>query len=75
MDKLKERAMLREVQRLQRTGKMPTLQELTEAILETRREFRWKILRARREARAQKEEAGDARTPPSICTKQSNLAV
>ena len=51
MDKLKERAMLREVQRLQRAGKMPTLDQLCAAVLETRKEFAVKIRRARREAR------------------------
>lgn len=51
MDTLKERALLREVQRLQKAGKMPTLQELCAAVLETRKEFAVKIRRARREAR------------------------
>lgn len=56
MHKLKERALLREAERLIKAGKMPTLQELCKAVLETRKEYRGKILRARREAQMQKEE-------------------
>lgn len=51
MDKLKERAMLREVQRLQKAGKLPSLEEVCRVVLETRREYVPKIRRARREAR------------------------
>lgn len=54
MDKLTERAMLREVQRLQRAGKMPTLDQLCRAVLEVRKEYATRIRRARREAREAK---------------------
>lgn len=50
MDKLKERALRLEAERLIREGKMPTLDDLCRVILETKKEYANKIRRARREA-------------------------
>ena len=47
----REQAYLRQIARLKAAGKMPTLSELTQAILQTRTEYAAKIRRARREAR------------------------
>lgn len=47
--KNKEREYLRTVARLKAAGKMPTLSELSAAVLETRKKFAVKIRRARRE--------------------------
>jgi hypothetical protein len=43
--------MRREVERLLRDGKMPTLSELSQAVLDSRRKYRFGILRARRESK------------------------
>jgi hypothetical protein len=48
---LYEPALQRKVERLIREGKMPSLEDVCAAILETRRDFATKIRRARREAR------------------------
>lgn len=48
-----ERKMLAEVRRLQRAGRMPTLEQWCAAVLEVRKEYRLQILRARREAKAE----------------------
>jgi hypothetical protein len=49
--KLTEKQLQREAAKLIREGRMPSLETLCEAILETRKKYRLKILRARREAR------------------------
>jgi hypothetical protein len=46
-----EKQLKREAERLIREGKMPTLDELTRAILSTRREYATKIRRVLRERR------------------------
>jgi hypothetical protein len=51
VDKSKERALQREAERLLKSGKMPTLDELCAAVLETRKKYATKIRRARREAK------------------------
>lgn len=50
MDKSKERALQREAERLIKSGKMPTLDELCAAVLEARTKYANQIRRARREA-------------------------
>jgi hypothetical protein len=45
-----EEQMRREVERLIKTGKMPTLEELSAAVLEARKKYAPQIRRARREA-------------------------
>ena len=50
MDKKEERALQREVERLIKSGKMPTLDELCAAVLESRQNYANQIRRARREA-------------------------
>ena len=52
MDKRKEAALRREAARLIKEGKMPSLETLCEAILETRKKFVPRIRRAKREYRA-----------------------
>jgi hypothetical protein len=51
VDKPTQKRLQREAARLIREGKMPSLEEVCAAVLETRKEYRLKILRARREAR------------------------
>jgi hypothetical protein len=51
VDKSKERALQREAERLIKSGKMPTLDELCAAVLDSRKKYATKIRRARREAR------------------------
>ena len=51
MNKSTQKRLQREAERLIRAGKMPSLEELCAVILETRKEYRLKILRARCEAR------------------------
>ena len=46
---MNEKQMQREIEKLQREGRMPTLRELSNAVLEARREYMLKIRRARRE--------------------------
>jgi hypothetical protein len=46
---MNEQQLRKEAERLIKAGKMPTLDELTQAILSTRRECATKIRRARRE--------------------------
>lgn len=46
-----EEQMRKEAERLIKAGKIPTLDELTRAILSTRREYANKIRRARREGK------------------------
>ena len=46
-----EQKLRKEAERLIRTGKMPSLEKLCEAVLETRMIYANKIRRARREAR------------------------
>jgi hypothetical protein len=50
-DRVTEEQMRREVERLIKTGKMPTLEELSAAVLEARKKYASKIRRARRENR------------------------
>jgi hypothetical protein len=51
MNKRRESALRREAARLIREGKMPSLETLCEAIVETRTKYANKIRRARRDAR------------------------
>jgi hypothetical protein len=53
---LREAELKREAARLLREGRMPSLQEFSRMMVEIRREYRLKILRARRESRAQRKE-------------------
>jgi hypothetical protein len=46
---MNEQQLRKEAERLIKAGKMPTLGELTQAILSTRRDYASKIRRARRE--------------------------
>lgn len=46
-----EEQMRREVERLIKRGKMPTLEELCAAVLEARKKYTLKIRRAQREAK------------------------
>jgi hypothetical protein len=48
---MNEQQLRKEAERLIKAGKMPTLDELTQAILNTRREYATKIRRARREGK------------------------
>jgi hypothetical protein len=48
-----EEEMRRKAERLSTTGKMPSLEQLCEAVLEARKTYTNKIRRARREAREQ----------------------
>lgn len=50
MDKSKEAALCREAARLIREGKMPSLETLYQAILESQKKYAKQIRRARREA-------------------------
>jgi hypothetical protein len=50
-DPMTEEQMRREVKRLIKTGKMPTLEELSAAVLEARKKYANKIRRARGENR------------------------
>ena len=50
-----EKKLQAEAESMVAAGEMPTLEELTAAILEVRREYRLQILRARREAREARE--------------------
>jgi len=50
VDKKEERALQREVERLIKSGKMPTFDELCAAVLESRKNYANQIRRARREA-------------------------
>jgi hypothetical protein len=45
----KTQQLQREVERLIKSGKMPSLEDVCRVVLETRKDFRLKILRARRE--------------------------
>jgi hypothetical protein len=45
----REKAYLRQIARLKAAGKLPTLSELSAAVLETHKKFAVKIRRARRE--------------------------
>jgi hypothetical protein len=51
MKTLTPKQLQEEAERLIKSGKMPTLEELCAAVLESRRKYRLQILRARREAR------------------------
>ena len=51
MDKPTQKPLQREAARIIREGKMPSLEEVCAVVLETRKEYRLKIVRARREAR------------------------
>jgi hypothetical protein len=51
VDKKRERALQREAERLLKTGRMPSLEEVCRAILETRKTYANRIRRARRDAR------------------------
>ncbi len=51
---LSERELRAEVERLVRSGKMPSLAELSQAVLVSRKRYTTKIHRARREAREKK---------------------
>ena len=51
-----EQQLRKRAEKLIREGKMPTLSELTAAILETRKVYANKIRRARREAKEAKRE-------------------
>ena len=53
---LNEQELRDEAARLLREGRMPTLEEFSRMMVEIRREYRLKILRARRESRAQRKE-------------------
>jgi len=46
-----ERKLQQEAERLIREGKMPSLEDLSKAVLEARKVYRLRILRARREAK------------------------
>ena len=48
VDKKRERALQREAERLLKTGRMPSLETLCRAILETRKTYANQIRRARR---------------------------
>jgi hypothetical protein len=49
VDKPTDERMRREIQRLMKAGKMPTLDQLSAAVLEARRKLANKIRRAQRE--------------------------
>jgi hypothetical protein len=49
--KLTQRQLQRDAKKLIREDRMPSLETLCAAVLETRKKYRLKILRARREAR------------------------
>jgi hypothetical protein len=51
VDKNKERAFQREAERLIKSGKMPTLDEVRAAVLEARKKYGNRIRRTRREVR------------------------
>ena len=50
MDKPTQKRLQQEVERLIKSGNMPSLEEVCAAVLETRKKYRLRILRARREA-------------------------
>ena len=50
VEPLSERELRAEAERLLRSGKMPSLAELSQAVLESRKKYATKIRRARREA-------------------------
>ena len=50
MRPMNEQQLRKEVERLIKTGKMPSLEKLCEAVLEARMKYTVKIRRARREA-------------------------
>jgi hypothetical protein len=50
VDKKEERALQREVERLIKSGQMPTFDELCAAVFISRKKYATKIRRARREA-------------------------
>ncbi len=52
VDKNKERAFKREIARLKEEGRLPTFEELTQALLEARREYVPRLRRVKREYRA-----------------------
>jgi len=54
MDKRKEHAFAREIERLRRRNALPSLSEVCEAVLESRRTFANKIRRSRRESAEQR---------------------
>ncbi len=51
---LAERQLRAEAEKLVRSGRMPSIDELAQAVLISRKAYRLKILRARREAREKK---------------------
>jgi hypothetical protein len=51
MRRMTEQKLRKEAERLIKTGKMPSLEQLCEAVLETRMTYANKIRRARREDR------------------------
>ena len=51
MRSISEQQLRREAERLIRSGKMPSLEEVCAAVLEARRKYANQIRRARREAR------------------------
>jgi hypothetical protein len=53
MRPMNEQQLRKEAERLIKTGKMPSLEELCEAVLKTRIKYAVKIRRARRETREQ----------------------
>jgi len=50
VDPLSEDAIRRQLKKLVKEGTLPSLEDLCAAVLESRRKYRLKILRARREA-------------------------
>ena len=50
VEPLSEESMRRQLAKLVEEGKLPSLEDLCAAVLESRRKYRLKILRARREA-------------------------
>jgi len=56
MRPMNEQQLRKEAERLIKTGKMPSLEKLREAVLETRGKSAVKIRRARREAQEQPRE-------------------
>ena len=50
VEPLSEDAMRRQLKKLVKEGKLPSLEDLCAAVLESRQKYRLKILRAKREA-------------------------